>query len=311
MDSRSSGAGTQQQVPHDLAVLLRTLQATDDPMFNTALVAARIKGWKPPVLANVLQMKPAAVSKRIERAQRRQDAAEAAAEVLAAAEAAEGVDQAPLRRLVDEQRQLTEQMQKLVIPVPEPAGAMDDGRQPVPDWIAELRAMQQVARKVNGAMPVGHPSRRVSERFSAELNRLIKEEGFTPSYLAQVLQISHRAVTSRLERHSMRAPCPSVAGTASGRYFGRKIGDPGQGAPRLTRDQRAELRNLWLRYHEVVAKGAREGRRLALAAKLREYIEQGFTLANLAQTMNTQDMRVRYGELRTVLAGVPAEEGVR
>lgn len=265
--------GARQEVPDDLAETLRTLHASDDPLFNSVLAAAHNKGWKTPVLAAVLQMNPPAVSKRIERARARDG--ERSEQLVAAV--------------------------GYTIPAPVLVRAMIDGRQLSPERIAALRGMQQVASKVNGAMPVAHPDRRVSEAFSVALERLISEEGYSPYYLAGVLNISHRAITSRLERHRMRTPPPSVAGTASGVYSNRKIGDPGEGAPRLTREQRTELRALWQRY-DGAATSVRRRRQQDLAAKLRDYLEQGFTLANLAQTMSTREMRVRYGALQTALA---------
>lgn len=263
-----------QQLPADIAEQFRALRDVDNPLLNLLLAAYREKDWSTPTLAAALEMNPPAVSKRIERARSRFDSAE---DLLAAAAA-------------------TRHPAGTSIPKPQRIHAMIDGRQLPPERIAALKGMQQVASRVNGAMPVGHPDRRVSEQYSAELNRLVTVEGFTPYYLAQVIEVSHRAITSRLERHHFRDPCPSVAGTASGIYFGRKIGDPGEGAPRLTAEQRAELRALW----QAHADGKR-GARTALAAKLREYLEQDFTLANLSQTMTTRDMRVRYGALQAVL----------
>lgn len=291
--------GARQEVPDTLAEMLRTLHAQDDPMFNSVLAAARSKGWRTPVLASVLQMNPPAVSKRIERAR-----AGVASQISAPALdelAPEERDRAVALYKSAIDAELRQRAAEYEIPDPIPTRAMIDGRQLSPERIAALRGMQQVASKVNGAMPVGHPDRRVSEAFSIALARLIDEEGFTPYYLAGVLGISHRAVTSRLERHRMRAPCPSVDGTASGVYYGRKIGDPGQGAPRLSRDERAELRELWQRY-ATAAPSVRRRRQQELATKLREYTERDFTLANLAQTMSTKDLRVRYGSLQAVLA---------
>jgi hypothetical protein len=271
-----SRGGSWQQMPDDFAALLRELHTADDPIFNTALAAAHGKGWRPPALATALQMNTPAVRKRIERARARDGER---SEQLAAAAG-------------------------LVIPAPIPVRTMAGGRQLSPVRIAELQGMQRVASKVNGAMPVGHPDRRVSEEFTGELRRLIDDEGYNQAYLAAVLDISHRAISSRLERHGMRNPCPSVAGTASGIYYARKIGDPGQGAPRVTREQRAELRLLWQAY----LADPRDARQ-PLARKLREYLDRGFTPANLAQTMSTKQRRVRYRELQEVLAGAQQRAG--
>lgn len=260
-------AAARQQLPDDFAAQLRALRDVDNPLLNALLAACREKGWSTPSLAAGLQMNPPAVSKRIERARSRP------ADALLAAAAG-----------------------RYAIPALQRVHAMIDGKQLAPEKIAALQGMQRVACRVNGAMPVGHPDRRVSEQYAAELNRLVTEDGYTPYYLAEVIGITHRAVTSRLERHHFRDPCPSVAGTASGIYYGRKIGDPGVGAPRLSAQERAELRGLWQNYSS-----GRPRTRGALAAKLREYLDRGFTLANLAQTMSTKTARVNYTALQGVL----------
>lgn len=306
MESRRGGV--YQQVPEDFAVRLRELRAAEHPMFNLALAVASNKKWRTPTLASVLEMSSAAVSKRIERVR--------SAEHLTPPQLDAAPDVEHDRLLADyaaRWREVEERLRQIAlfeIPDPVPVRATIDGRRLDPDRIAQLQEMQRTASKVNGAMPPGHPARRVSEAFSIALDRLINDEGFTPYYLAGVLGISHRAVTSRLERHNMRTPCPSVAGTASGGYYGRKIGDPGQGAPRLSHEQRTELRELWQRY---VAAGpsVRGRRRRELAEKLGEYTEQGFTLANLAQTMSTEEIRVRYGGLQAALAGERVPAGAR
>lgn len=192
-----------QEVPEDFARLLRQLRDDErSTVLNALLAASRTHGWRTPSLAKALAMNPPAVSKRIERARRAERSAEPGwAEV--AAEVAE-----------------------IDIPDAPRIQAMIDGKQLEQDKIDELLEMQRIAAKVNGAMPADHPSRRVSEALSEELNRLVTVEGFSPYYLARVLGRSHRAITSRLERHHFRDPCPSVAGTPSGEYRNRKIGDP-------------------------------------------------------------------------------------
>ena len=115
-------------------------------------------------------------------------------------------------------------------PPPRPA-AMMDGKKLKDEEIAELRRLKEMAAQVNGATPseiepgVKHPLRQASEDYSARLNHLIAKRGFTPYYLARELDVTHRAITSRLERHGYRTPCPSVQGTPSGTYRGRKIGE--------------------------------------------------------------------------------------
>lgn len=259
------------QLPGDFADQLCVMLDQEHPLLNVLLAASRNIGWPTPSLAAGLGMNTPAVSKRIERARKLYGSDPVK---LAEAAGAAGV----------------------VIPEPIRVHAMINGKQLPPEKIAALKGMQMVASRVNGAMPVGHPDRRVSERYSAELNQLVADEGFTPYYLAQVLGVSHRAITSRLERHHFRDPCPSVAGTASGIYFGRKIGDPGEGAPRLAAAERAELRGLWQAYVD-----GKRGAKSLLAPALRGYLKQGFTLANLSQTMTTKSSRVSYTALQDVL----------
>jgi hypothetical protein len=270
----ASRAGTRQQLPEGFAAQLRALLDVDNALLNTLLAASRDKGWSTPSLAVALDRNPPAVSKRIERA-RAQHGNHPLQIAAAAATAGYTIPEAPKTH------------------------AMIDGKQLDAEKIAALREMQLIASRVNGAMPVAHPARRVSEQYSAELDRLVSKEGYTPYYLSKILGISHRAVTSRLERHHFRDPCPSVDGTPSGIYFNRKIGDVGQGAPRLSAEQRAELRTLWQAYSD-----GKRGSRTRLAGKLTGYLEHGFTLANLSQTMSTRDARVRYGALQDVL-GLP------
>jgi hypothetical protein len=255
-----------QEVPRDAAEQLRALLGVDNVLLNALLAAYRGRGWRTPTLAAALALNPPAVSKRIERARARGDDPGLVAAVA-----------------------------RFSIPDPPRIQAMINGQQLDGTAIAKLKQMQLTASRINGAVPAGHPDRRVGEQFSAELNRLVTEEGFTPYYLARVLGVSHRAITSRLERHHFRDPCPSVAGTASGLYFGRKIGDPGQGAPRLTREERAELRALWETGRDD---GPARGK---LTAALRGYLREGFTLANLSQTMSTRETKIHSGQLAAVL----------
>ena len=267
-----------QEVPEQAAAQLRALLGVDNVLLNALLAAYRERRWRTPTLAAALGLNPPAVSKRIERARARGD------------------DPA-----------VTAAVATFSIPDPPRTQAMINGQQLDASAIAELKRMQTVASRVNGAMRAGHPDRQVGERFSAELNWLVTEQGFTPYYLARVLGVSHRAITSRLERHHFRDPCPSVAGTASGLYFGRKIGDPGQGAPRLTREERAELRELWQAMRDGKTEAARSRARSKLAPALRGYQRGGFTLANLSHSMSTKDVKVHSGELAAVLSGqVPA-----
>lgn len=200
-----------QGVPEEFATLLNRLHDDEDPLLNLVLAAARSKGWRTPALAETIGLRASAVSKRVERA-RRQVRGEQTS--MTAAELQKAIDKAMARHAPG-----------LDVPRPQQLQVTLDGKQLPAAAIAELKEMQEVSARVNGAMGKEHPSRRVSEQFSAKLQRYV-DEGFTPYYLARVLDLSHRAITSRLERHHFRTPCPSVAGTPSGEYRNRKIGDP-------------------------------------------------------------------------------------
>lgn len=213
---------TPQQMPEEFAERLRAMRRDRDQRerFNAVLAAARHRGWHTATLAEALDSTPDAVSKRIERA--------------APADISGVVIPEPI--WVAEDQRLS--------PV-RPQTMMNGHRLPQ-EKIDELRAMRQVASRVNGATPVDAEERQVSERFSAELNALINHpdpgQRVTAYYLAKVLgtndrPLTHRAIVARLERHGYRRPAPSVADTASGRYRNRRVGDPpenlveaGQGA---------------------------------------------------------------------------------
>ncbi len=123
------------------------------------------------------------------------------------------------------------------VEIPDPPArpaAMMNGRQLSREEIDELITMKDLAAQVNGATPameeiggekVKHHLRKASEDYTARLDDLISKRGFTPYYLARELGVTHRAITSRLERHGYRTPVPSVRGTPSGVYRGRKIGE--------------------------------------------------------------------------------------
>lgn len=274
-----------QEVPHDLAVHLRRLRDADrGATLNALLAAAHEREWRAPSLARALDMNPPAVSKRIERGRRAARNQEPGWQTIAAEIAVIEIPDAP------------------------PARTVAGGRELPQAKIDELLALQAVAEKVNGAMPADAKERRDSERLSAELHRLVSEEDIRPAYLARALGRSHRAIISRLERHHFREPCPSVAGTASGQYFGRKIGDPGQGAPRLTREERAELRALWEGSRDGRSARERRSARGKLATRLRRYLREGFTLANLSQAMSTKDVKVNVGSLAALLAASQKKE---
>lgn len=301
-----------QEVPHDLAALLCRLRDEEDPLLNLALAAARSKGWRTPALAATIDMRSSAVSKRVERARRMAreaileipgppdrpadpdgEAAEPGPEeqeraielALQEQVAARAHRLARAAGLSPEDQEFAEAVERALretkilgdIPLPQRQQLTLDGKQLTPDKIAQLRSWQLIASRVNGAMAKDHPDRAISEKFSAELNRLIEQDGLTAYYLARVLHVTHRAIDSRLERHQFRVPCPSVAGTASGEYHARKIGDPGEGARRIPAELRERLQQAWLR--------SQDGDPAALQAAVRLARKSGFTMASIAQAL--------------------------
>lgn len=299
----------QQEVPAEHAVRLRELLDVDNALLNALLAAYRTRGWHTPTLARALDMKPPAISKRIERARRAAALAGPDVADLSPGQVEQALAGYDAHRL--EQARIQRRLAEFEIPDAPRIQATIDGKQLAPDKIAELQRMQRIASRVNGALPAEHPDRRVSEAYTAELYRLVTEEQFTPYYLSRVLGVSHRAITSRLERHHYREPCPSVAGTSSGVYFGRKIGDPGQGAPRLTRAERAELRALWGATQGATTAGDRERAQGDLGAKVMAHLDAGFTLANLAQAMSGKQGRVRPAALQAALTAAWARSRTR
>lgn len=259
-----------QTVPPDFADTLRRLRDTDDPRLNHVLAAARAVGWRTATLAGVLQIQPAACSKRIERASSSDPdtvarrALRAASRVLAdnvelsTALAVQADGPNPRRQLAvlgqligagpttDAARQAARGLERAaqhrpprrpdlkditIPPASKPAPAMMNGRRLDPDLVTALRGQQAIAAKVNGAMRASHPHRRIGEEFTRTLAQLIDRDGYTLYYLAQELGVTHRAIASRLERHGYRPSCPSVAGTPSGTYYRRKVGDLKSGTP--------------------------------------------------------------------------------
>lgn len=253
-----------QEVPPTLAATLRQMRDEHDPRLNAVLAKARTMGWRTATLAGVLGMEPSACSKRIERSHPLsreafiRQAIRDAAQVMETGKSLRKADK--LRALVfahDAERSLdramvtlgtthtpaTEQARGLLVRatqyVPQPAPDISDVEIPLPakipttmsgkrlaaDEIEQLRQMHRTASRVNGSVPSDDPARKVSVEFTKKLVELIDERKFTPYYLAKVLGITHRAVTSRLERHGYRQPCPSVRDTPSGVYRGRKIGE--------------------------------------------------------------------------------------
>lgn len=293
-----------QTLPTPFAERLQSLRDVDNALLNVMLAAARDVGWHAPALAAGLQMKAPAVNKRVQRARKNEAEARNARSLRRATRGGSSDALQAWGRIqarVQEYERVRAALAREDIPRPPEVHAMANGKRLDADRIAQLRRMQQVTSRVRGSTPADHEDREVSKQLAALLHQLNTVEGYSAYYLGKVMGVSTRAVTSRLERHTFRDPCPSVDGTASGRYFGRKIGDPGIGAPRLDRQQRQALRALWSQYR-VLDGPARERAHEQLVAGLRKHLNSGFTLANLAQAMSTPSRRIRFNELRAVLA---------
>lgn len=295
----------QRDLPTPFAERLRSLRDVDNALLNALLAACRDQGWPTPALARGLDMNAPAVSKRIQRARKHQADARAARQTRRAARhgapLAAAAWAARQTQITDYER-VRAQVAREQVPAFEKIHAMADGRRLDRATVTQLQAWQQISSRVRGSTPADSEDREISKKLSALLHQLIEEQGFTAYYLSQELNVSPRAITSRLERHQHRDPCPSVAGTSSGTYFGRKIGDPGAGAPRLGHQPRQQLRTSWARYRSADNPRTREQARLELISQLREYLAQDFTLANLAQAMSTGGCRVRFNELRAAFA---------
>lgn len=252
-----------QEVPTAFAETLRRLLHDRDPRLNPVLAEARRLGWSTATLAATIDREIPATGKRIERAR------DAEASI-------EGVD----------------------IPLPEPVQTMMNGARLPLTEIERLRAMQEVARKVNGSKLSTDPDRDVSRQLSAELDRLIREEHVTVYYLAKVLGVSNRAIASRLERHGHRVPSPSVTGSASEHYLGRGVGEPENDLPALDAELRERLRDL---YEQTRGRWqtdqAHQQKADELHAELRALIEQGWPTPVLAR-----EMRVPHQQLKRWLA---------
>lgn len=194
-----------QTLPQDFAELLAQMKSQRNRNLGATLLVARLNGWTLQSLASALGVSRQAIEHRL-------------------AHAAIDVDSE-------------------VPDVPLPPRKQTRKHQPrrrllVNDALAEqLREMALVAAKVNGASPADAPERRVSEEFSAMLHSLV-EQGVTVYHLAQVLGVTHGAITLRLARHGYRNGFPSQNGT---QYLGRATHEGPNGVPSETCKRGHEL----------------------------------------------------------------------
>jgi len=175
-----------QTLPADFAALLRTMRESRDPRYRATLHLARLNGWTCQAMADALGVSRQAVEQAAGRAQF--NVADRLPEVPLPPRKPQP-EPKPLRRRLLVNEELAEQ----------------------------LREMQRVASKVNGATPADAPERRVSEEFTARLDALVKQ-GVSMKHLAKVLGVRFNAVRSRLARHGYRSAPPSQSHL---RYLGR------------------------------------------------------------------------------------------
>jgi DNA-binding NtrC family response regulator len=171
---------SRQQVPRHFQVVLLELYLHNAAGLDNLLAAAVRRGWQQVALADAVHLTKERIRQRA-----RQGDPDAA-----------GIPSFPGPPL------------RLVRPLPQRVvkPTLTDGQ------IADLRAMAEVARRVNGRTPLDHPDRKVSERLSALLNEHVQRDGMSMNYLARVLGITQPAVRHRLSRHGYRPPSPSQAG---------------------------------------------------------------------------------------------------
>lgn len=106
------------------------------------------------------------------------------------------------------------------LPVPDPPRNPEPPPKPQRPTVSrgvafELRTLYAIARKVNGATPLGDPSRRVTEELSARLAKL-RAEGVPYRLLDEALGAARGTVRMRLASHGYLNRPPSVSA-----YMGR------------------------------------------------------------------------------------------
>jgi C4-dicarboxylate-specific signal transduction histidine kinase len=173
-----------QQVPEEMAAMLRGLRDAKDRRLNMVLDAAHRNGWVHAALAEVLGMSAEGIRRRI-----------ASVEYFAA----------PLP------------------PFPLPPRRANQHKAPTrsrlslpADLVAELQSMRDRARTVNGVTPDDDPRREVSRQFTSKLAAL-HEQGVSLYALAKALDVNINTVRFRLARHNYIRPAPSMVGNVYGK----------------------------------------------------------------------------------------------
>lgn len=83
------------------------------------------------------------------------------------------------------------------------------------EMVQTLRDMYAVAQTVRGGTPADHPSRRVSEEFTAELAQL-RDQNYNMAEVARRIGMTYQTVRARFGRHGYKTNPPS-APTYTGR----------------------------------------------------------------------------------------------
>lgn len=81
--------------------------------------------------------------------------------------------------------------------------------------VQALREMYAVAQTVRGGTPADHPSRRVSEEFTAQLAQL-RDQNYNMAQVARLIGMTYQTVRARFGRHGYKTNPPS-APTYTGR----------------------------------------------------------------------------------------------
>lgn len=172
-------------IPEEFADILRRLHAQpgEQGRLNYLLLLLRQAGWTNAECGNALGCTYQAVQQRVKNAQPCGEAPDVPAPPPRA------VSQTVLKR--------------------EAARAARAARSKFDDELVEtLRGMYAVAKTVNGRTPIDHPSRQVSEQFTALLAQL-HAENRNMSMLARLIGTKYQTIRMRLARHGYRHRSPS------------------------------------------------------------------------------------------------------
>jgi hypothetical protein len=180
-------------LPSSFAATLRAMYTANDTRLNATLLAARNAGWTLQAMADQLGMTREAVRLRTTKATR------------------------PLAAL-------PEIPSPPAYTMPELKPAKPPQPQPTDETRAQLVALQEIAKTVNGGTPVGHPARLASVELSALLANEVNR-GVPLPVLATMLGVTYGAIRTRLARHGYKPNPPSQRS-----YMNRQVG----GAPAAT-----------------------------------------------------------------------------